>query len=240
MPDIRTALQAALSKPPEKVMDTNTLNAWDQGTADSRAEQGKPGRKLFPITNNITRDLFNFVRDNPGRTFFEIKEGLPGNNPNSMGSLLTQMIKQGLMRREGQHLRYRYYAIVPEYVPLKARLYKQAKSNEKLRKKLVIVRKKIEDKQEQIAAVSASNAGLAALKVDTTPADTRQVSGNHYRDMPVQPWSVMESVLTHEEFKGFLKGNIIKYSMRAGRKPGSDDAGKAAHYQQKLKEIEGT
>jgi hypothetical protein len=48
----------------------------------------------------------------------------------------------------------------------------------------------------------------------------------------------MESVLTHEEFVGFLKGNIIKYSMRAGRKPGSDDAGKAQHYQQKLKEIE--
>ena len=222
-------------------MDTNTLNAWDQGTADSRAEQGKPGKKLFPITNNITRDLFNFVRDNPGRVFSEIKEGLPGNNPNSLGSLLTQMIKQGLMRREGTHMRYNYYTIVPEYTPIKSSIRKKplrdVKSDEKLRKKLVIVRKKIEDKQAQIEELTP--AGLAALKVDTTPADTRQVSGNHYKDMPVQPWSVMESVLTHEEFKGFLKGNIIKYSMRAGRKPGSDDAGKAAHYQQKLREIEG-
>ena len=73
---------------------------------------------------------------------------------------------------------------------------------------------------------------LAALA-----ADARQVSGSHYKDMPIQPWTLMEAVLTPEEFKGFLKGNIIKYSMRAGRKEGSDDAGKAKHYMQKLKEV---
>ena len=70
-------------------------------------------------------------------------------------------------------------------------------------------------------------------------ADERQVSGSHYKDMPIQPWTVMEAVLTPEEFKGFLRGNIIKYSMRAGRKEGSDDAGKALHYIQKLKEVSG-
>ena len=68
-------------------------------------------------------------------------------------------------------------------------------------------------------------------------ADEVQVGGSHYKDMPVQPWAVMEAVLTPEEFRGFLKGNIIKYSMRAGRKAGSDDAGKAQHYIQKLKEV---
>jgi hypothetical protein len=55
--------------------------------------------------------------------------------------------------------------------------------------------------------------------------------------MPIQPWALMEAVLTPEEFQGFLKGNIIKYAMRAGRKEGSDDAGKAKHYMQKLKEV---
>lgn len=68
-------------------------------------------------------------------------------------------------------------------------------------------------------------------------ADDMQVSGTHYKDMPVQPWAVMEAVLTHDEFVGFLKGNIIKYSLRAGRKDGSDDAGKAKHYLQKLREV---
>jgi hypothetical protein len=65
-----------------------------------------------------------------------------------------------------------------------------------------------------------------------------QVGGSHYKDMPVQPWEVMEVVLTKEEFIGFLKGNVIKYSMRAGRKEGSDDAGKALHYKYKLKEVQ--
>jgi hypothetical protein len=68
-------------------------------------------------------------------------------------------------------------------------------------------------------------------------ADQEQVGGTHYKDMPVQPWAVMEAVLTFQEFRGYLKGNIIKYSMRQGRKEGSDDAGKLAHYIDKLNEL---
>ena len=71
-----------------------------------------------------------------------------------------------------------------------------------------------------------------------TTADTVQVGGTHYKDMGVQPWEVMENVLTDAEFEGYLKGNIIKYAMRAGRKPGTDDGEKAAHYKQKLMEIQ--
>ena len=74
---------------------------------------------------------------------------------------------------------------------------------------------------------------LAALA-----ADDRQVSGSHYKDMPVQPWTLMEAVMTPEEFRGYLCGNVIKYAMRAGRKEGSDDAGKARHYMQKLGEFD--
>jgi hypothetical protein len=69
-------------------------------------------------------------------------------------------------------------------------------------------------------------------------ADDIQIGGSHYKDMAVQPWDVMEAVLTREEFIGFLKGNIIKYSMRQGRKD-SEDAGKALHYMQKLQEVIG-
>ena len=68
-------------------------------------------------------------------------------------------------------------------------------------------------------------------------ADDYQCGGTHYKDMPMQPWDVMQAVMTPEEFRGFLKGNIIKYSMRAGRKDGSDDAAKARHYRQKLAEV---
>ena len=72
----------------------------------------------------------------------------------------------------------------------------------------------------------------------TTPhANDLQIGGQHYKEMGMQPWDVMEAVLTHEEFVGFLKGNIIKYSMRQGKKD-SDDAGKAKHYKMKLKEVQ--
>lgn len=69
-------------------------------------------------------------------------------------------------------------------------------------------------------------------------ANNTQVGGQHYTKMEVQPWDVMESVLTPDEFRGFLRGNVIKYAMRAGHKEGSDDVGKARHYIQKLKEFD--
>lgn len=74
-------------------------------------------------------------------------------------------------------------------------------------------------------------------QLNGTRADDIQVSGTHYKDMGMQPWEVMQAVLTPEEFRGFLKGNIIKYAMRAGKKENSDDAGKAKHYKMKLNEV---
>jgi hypothetical protein len=73
--------------------------------------------------------------------------------------------------------------------------------------------------------------------VNNTKADAIQVGGDHYKDMGIQPWAVMEAVLTHEEFVGFLKGNVIKYAMRQGKKD-SDDANKARHYALKLTELQ--
>lgn len=94
--------------------------------------------------------------------------------------------------------------------------------------------KEEEQELEHLLKVSTLNRGS-----NGTTADDIQVSGNHYKDMPIQPWHIMEAVMNEDEFIGFLKGNIIKYSLRAGRKDGSDDAGKAKHYMQKLKEVRG-
>jgi hypothetical protein len=69
-------------------------------------------------------------------------------------------------------------------------------------------------------------------------ADDAQVDGDHYKNMNMQPWEVMELVLTEEEFVGYLKGNIIKYTQRDGKKIGAaKDGAKALHYKQKLLEI---
>jgi len=70
-------------------------------------------------------------------------------------------------------------------------------------------------------------------------ADEYQHGGTHYKDMAIQPWEIMQAVLTPEEFIGFLKGNVIKYGLRAGRKAGADDdAAKAQHYALKLREVQ--
>ena len=68
-------------------------------------------------------------------------------------------------------------------------------------------------------------------------ADDIQAGGSHYKDMSVQPWTVMEALLTREEFIGYLKGNLIKYGMRQGKKD-SPDAEKWFHYNMKLKEVQ--
>ena len=74
------------------------------------------------------------------------------------------------------------------------------------------------------------------MKTDEGSADQQQVGGTHYKDMGIQPWAVMQAVLTPEEWVGYLKGNVIKYGMRQGKKD-SDDANKARHYALKLSEV---
>lgn len=60
----------------------------------------------------------------------------------------------------------------------------------------------------------------------------------HYRDAVVEPVLVMQSLFTHEEFIGFLKGNILKYRLRAGHKGGEkgmkDDLDKIHVYEEWL------
>lgn len=48
--------------------------------------------------------------------------------------------------------------------------------------------------------------------------ETNNYYDEHYRKKEMQPIEVMQLVLTPEEFRGYLKGNIIKYTQRAGLK----------------------
>jgi len=67
-------------------------------------------------------------------------------------------------------------------------------------------------------------------------ASSYQVGGEHYKNLKVQPWDFMESIFTHEEFTGFLKGCIIKYVSR--KKYNSlEDIKKARHCIEKLIEV---
>ena len=52
----------------------------------------------------------------------------------------------------------------------------------------------------------------------------------HYMTQKIQPIRFMQASLSPEAFKGFLKGNIVKYVMREGYKNGLEDVKKAQVY----------
>lgn len=60
----------------------------------------------------------------------------------------------------------------------------------------------------------------------------------HYRETVVEPILVMQALFSHDEFIGFLKGNILKYRLRAGHKGGEkgmkDDLDKIHVYEEWL------
>ena len=65
----------------------------------------------------------------------------------------------------------------------------------------------------------------------------KQVGGSHYNTKKVQPWEAMESCMSREEFVGYLRGNVIKYTMRCNDKGGVQDLEKGQHYLEKLLEV---
>lgn len=57
-------------------------------------------------------------------------------------------------------------------------------------------------------------------------------SPSHYQldGLDIEVIDVIDAVLTEEEFAGYLRGNVIKYMLRADRKGGKDDYLKAEKY----------
>lgn len=63
----------------------------------------------------------------------------------------------------------------------------------------------------------------------------------HYKACIVEPILVMCATFTSEQFKGFLRGNALKYRLRAGHKEDvKADIDKALRYEHWLKEYEET
>lgn len=64
-----------------------------------------------------------------------------------------------------------------------------------------------------------------------------QVSGDHYLQLGVQPWDVINSWPLDQQI-GFHRGNALKYLLRMGTKdPSVDELKKAVHYLEKLIEV---
>ena len=68
-------------------------------------------------------------------------------------------------------------------------------------------------------------------------ASDRQVGGNHYKEMGVQVWDVVDT-WPREQQIGYYRGGALKYLMRMGSKDqNAQEIAKGQHYMQKLLEI---
>ena len=61
-------------------------------------------------------------------------------------------------------------------------------------------------------------------------------NSKHYEKLNIQPWEIMERNFTTKEFVAYLKGNIIKYTLR-DKGQALTDAQKIKHYAEKLIEV---
>lgn len=64
-------------------------------------------------------------------------------------------------------------------------------------------------------------------------ANDNQVAGSHYKTKTIQPW---DYIAANE--LGYFEGNVVKYVSRWRDKGGVEDLRKAAHYLQKLIELQ--
>lgn len=82
---------------------------------------------------------------------------------------------------------------------------------------------------------------LEPYTTDHTTNNQAKYYDEHYASMVgLEPIELMQLVLSLPEFVGFLKGNIIKYTMRAGKKQGEaaeKDAAKAKRYAEWLMKL---
>ena len=107
MPDIKTALSTVLS-------------AWEQDE-QKQINQEKPlGKHLFKPVNNVTRETFNYIKNNPNKTTAEVCNALAkrGFKEGSVTSICAQLSKQGQVVKDGYTKRM--VAVGTDYTPLKS------------------------------------------------------------------------------------------------------------------------
>ena len=65
-----------------------------------------------------------------------------------------------------------------------------------------------------------------------------QIGGDHYDKYRIEPIAALKDLLTPDEFRGFLRGNAIKYQIRYRDKGGAEDLRKAQWYLDELLKLE--
>ena len=165
MPDLQTALTNAITK---QVLST-TINEWDE--EEQQTMQAQPqvaimqtqtqinGNSKLTLTGNLSKDIFVYIRDNPGCLRADIRKVFieAGFKEASIGSLVSQMVRNKMVsiNEVGNLEAKRVY-----YKPLVS----GAKRKE-MNKKLGIARDKPAAKPAKPKAQ-----GIAALAPEPTPS----------------------------------------------------------------------
>lgn len=76
------------------------------------------------------------------------------------------------------------------------------------------------------------------LKKYVEKSENDSINPNHYVFGGIETIVYLKAKLTPEEYRGFLKGNVLKYVSREAEKNGEEDLKKAQWYLDKLIEFE--
>ncbi len=109
-------------------------NDWaNDDPAENKGKLGMSGKSpttYFTPTNNVTRNTFDMVKANPGLKQAKMVQLMEarGFNGASVATLMVQMTKVGILRRDENGL---YYANQSEYSPIKPSALRKAREKSK-------------------------------------------------------------------------------------------------------------
>lgn len=218
MPDMKTALSTALENGKRQALNA-TLDAWEKDEKETQLEKpvtiGKTS--LFEVTNNVTRETFNFVRDNPRCTMADIKRelGRKGFNTASVGSLLTQFVLQKHIERTefGQ-----YFTSKAEYSPLMSRAKwerlngisvttaRRQRRKDKLKEAMVQVKQNLVEKGLPVELAKGSGIGALPVKHKKQEITSILVSRNWTAQGVVDKLTVMQARQLYDLLKTIFGG----------------------------------
>lgn len=218
MPDIKSALQAALLRAPNPVVK-KTIDEWDDEgegfpinissvSVQTSSNQTNPMPTTQPvsrpsnfgITNNVMRETFNFIKNNPGLRNIDIAAGLDakGFKRSSTTSVPSQLARAGMVERRGKL----YYALVNEYHPIKS-----TPSNKisKLKKKVAELKKVAKGKG--IVDLPVKNGGIASLTPMPAPAPAPRPVVNEFDPKAIlDPLTVYQARALYNELETMFGG----------------------------------
>lgn len=162
MPSLQDALLNAINKPVQQNIKA-IVEDWakdDQPTTKEKTVSNpnpvviidsNKGRPMFGISNNVSRETFNYVRDNPGKTRKQVVQDLvaKGFKETSVSSLINQLtVANQITRGVGDVL----VANVKEYIPIKAKDLKKLRASKQATKARELLAKAKAARAEKRAA----------------------------------------------------------------------------------------